>query len=100
MSRAIDNVLKPLLDKGGEYEGKIKAIFRPQVQPWHGSSTFTHEAGLAVSFAHYLKSQLHTKVVQLRHFASPQKTSGNSRVRFVELLARAIYAKPDKIFPL
>ena len=23
-------------------------IFRPQVQPWHSTSTLTHEAGLAV----------------------------------------------------
>ena len=45
----IDRVLRPLLGPGGKYDGKVKAIFRPQVQPWHGSSTFTHEAGLAVN---------------------------------------------------
>lgn len=28
---------------------KVQIIFRPQVQPWHPSSTLTHEAGLAVS---------------------------------------------------
>ncbi|OIW24076.1 hypothetical protein CONLIGDRAFT_649383 [Coniochaeta ligniaria NRRL 30616] len=28
---------------------KIQFIFRPQVQPWHPSSTLTHEAGLAVA---------------------------------------------------
>ncbi|KAI0307067.1 hypothetical protein B0F90DRAFT_1622059 [Multifurca ochricompacta] len=49
LSRAIDNIVKPLVDIGGKYEGKIKIIFRNQVQPWHGSSTFTHEAGLAVA---------------------------------------------------
>ncbi|KAF4575232.1 hypothetical protein EYR40_005032 [Pleurotus pulmonarius] len=48
MSGAIETVLRPLFGPGGKYEGKVKAIFRPQVQPWHGSSTFTHEAGLAV----------------------------------------------------
>ncbi|KDQ64204.1 hypothetical protein JAAARDRAFT_27831 [Jaapia argillacea MUCL 33604] len=45
----IDSVLKPLLDAGGKYDGKVKAIARLQVQPWHGTSTFTHEAALAVA---------------------------------------------------
>jgi len=45
----IDQILKPWVDVGGRYEGKIKIIFRNQVQPWHGASTFTHEAGLAVT---------------------------------------------------
>ncbi|KAG6331302.1 hypothetical protein ID866_7788 [Astraeus odoratus] len=49
MSLAIDTVLKPLLQEGGNYEGKVKIIIRHQVQPWHGTSTFTHEAGLAVA---------------------------------------------------
>lgn len=48
LALAIDGVLKPLLGPGGQYEGKVKAIFRPQVQPWHASSTLTHEAALAV----------------------------------------------------
>ncbi|KAJ6560182.1 hypothetical protein B0H19DRAFT_1146726 [Mycena capillaripes] len=49
LSLAIDSVLVPLLGPGGKYHGKVKAIFRPQVQPWHGASTFVHEAGLAVA---------------------------------------------------
>lgn len=48
MSRTIDTVLKPLVDSGGKYDGKIKIIMRLQVQPWHATSTYTHEAGLAV----------------------------------------------------
>jgi protein-disulfide isomerase len=28
---------------------KVQLVFRPQVQPWHPSSTLTHEAALAVS---------------------------------------------------
>jgi protein-disulfide isomerase len=28
---------------------KVQFIFRPQVQPWHPSSTLTHEAGVAVA---------------------------------------------------
>ncbi|KAF8806257.1 hypothetical protein BYT27DRAFT_7234137 [Phlegmacium glaucopus] len=48
MANKIETILKPLLGPGGKYEGKVKVIFRPQVQPWHASSTLTHEAGLAV----------------------------------------------------
>lgn len=48
MARTIDNVLKPLFDKGGDYAGKVKVIFRPQVQPWHATSTLVHEFALAV----------------------------------------------------
>ncbi|KAF8728323.1 hypothetical protein AX14_006794 [Amanita brunnescens Koide BX004] len=47
MIGTIDSVIKPLVDEGGEYYGKVKVIFRPQVQPWHATSTYTHEAGLA-----------------------------------------------------
>lgn len=36
----------PLVEK--KYPGKIQFIFRHQVQPWHPSSTLTHEAGVAV----------------------------------------------------
>ena len=28
---------------------RVQFIFRPQIQPWHPSSTLTHEAGLAVA---------------------------------------------------
>lgn len=45
---AIDPFLRPAFSKGGTWEGKVKVIFRNQVQPWHGCSTFVHEAGLAV----------------------------------------------------
>jgi len=41
-------ILKPLLGPGSKYEGKVKVIIRLHVQPWHASSTLTHEAGLAV----------------------------------------------------
>ncbi|TBU33053.1 hypothetical protein BD311DRAFT_474508 [Dichomitus squalens] len=49
LSLAIDSVLQPLFAPGGKYAGKVKVIFRNQVQPWHASSTFVHEAGLAVA---------------------------------------------------
>ncbi|EAU84200.1 hypothetical protein CC1G_08130 [Coprinopsis cinerea okayama7 len=48
MALAIENILKPLVEQGGQYEGKVKVIFRLQVQPWHSASTLTHEAALAV----------------------------------------------------
>jgi len=48
MALAIQNILKPQFEAGGAYEGKVKVIFRPQVQPWHSSSTLVHEAALAV----------------------------------------------------
>ncbi|KAK5708704.1 hypothetical protein LTS12_028158, partial [Elasticomyces elasticus] len=31
-----------------EYSSKLQVIFRQQVQPWHPSSTLTHEAAVAV----------------------------------------------------
>ena len=34
--------VKPLIENGGKYDGKVKAIIRQQVQPWHGASTFVH----------------------------------------------------------
>lgn len=49
IARSINSVLVPLFASGGKYDGKVKVIFRNQVQPWHGSSTFVHEAGLAVA---------------------------------------------------
>jgi len=47
MAKAIDTMLIPLLKEGGEYAGKVKLIIRLQVQPWHSTSTLTHEAALA-----------------------------------------------------
>jgi len=49
MALAIENVLVPLCAQDGKYGGKVKVIFRPQVQPWHASSTFVHEAGIAIA---------------------------------------------------
>ncbi|KAK1227553.1 hypothetical protein PQX77_009462 [Marasmius sp. AFHP31] len=49
MAVGIEDVLRPLFNSGGKYAGKVKVIFRNQVQPWHASSTFVHEAGLAVA---------------------------------------------------
>jgi len=31
-----------------KYKGKVEVIFRHQIQPWHPSSTLTHESALAV----------------------------------------------------
>ncbi|KAF8961116.1 hypothetical protein BDZ97DRAFT_1258055 [Flammula alnicola] len=48
MAFKIDKILKPLFAPGGPYAGKVKLIYRLQVQPWHAMSTLTNEAGLAV----------------------------------------------------
>ncbi|KAF5387619.1 hypothetical protein D9615_000710 [Tricholomella constricta] len=45
----MDEVLKPLFAPGGKYAGKVKMIARLHVQPWHTSSTITHESALAVA---------------------------------------------------
>ncbi|KAH9482325.1 hypothetical protein JR316_0004423 [Psilocybe cubensis] len=47
MAFKIDKILKPLIERGGPYEGKVQVIYRFQVQPWHAMSTLTNEAGLA-----------------------------------------------------
>ncbi|TFK43888.1 thioredoxin-like protein [Crucibulum laeve] len=49
MARTIDTLVKPKFSPGGEYDGKVKLLFRLQVQPWHSASTLTHEAALAVA---------------------------------------------------
>jgi hypothetical protein len=50
MALAVENVLKPKFAPNGEFgDSKVKVIIRPQVQPWHATSTFTHEAALAVA---------------------------------------------------
>ncbi|KAF2222443.1 thioredoxin-like protein [Elsinoe ampelina] len=36
----------PLVEQ--KYQAKVQIIFRQQIQPWHPSSTLTHEAGVAV----------------------------------------------------
>jgi len=41
-------LLRPLVTEG-KYKDKVKIIIRLHPQPWHGSSTFTHEAVLAVA---------------------------------------------------
>jgi len=49
MAFAIENVLKPKFAPSGEYDSKVKVILRLQVQPWHSTSTLTHEAAIAVA---------------------------------------------------
>ncbi|KAG8681130.1 hypothetical protein FRC08_015822 [Ceratobasidium sp. 394] len=46
--KAIDPILKPAFADSGKYAGKVRILIRLQPQPWHGSSTFLHEAALAV----------------------------------------------------
>jgi len=44
---ALDPIIKPAVT-GGDLSKKVQLVIRLQPQPWHGSSTFTHEAALAV----------------------------------------------------
>ena len=46
IAATVDKVVIPLLNQ--QYAGKVKVIFRNQVQPWHASSTLVHESGIAV----------------------------------------------------
>lgn len=76
MSRAIDNIIAPLISKGGKYDGKVKVIFRPQVQPWHSSSTLTHEAGLAVLRVSPEQFRPFSRLVCIWHLTPKQPSSG------------------------
>lgn len=77
MANKIETILKPLLGPGGKYEAKVKVIFRLQVQPWHSSSTLTHEAGLAASH-YYLHPQLIGFTFIQRSFVYLLKIFGDS----------------------
>jgi len=44
---AVAPIIAPSVTSG-HLKGKVNLILRLQVQPWHGASTFTHEAALAV----------------------------------------------------
>ncbi|CAG8475175.1 1968_t:CDS:2 [Acaulospora colombiana] len=46
-ANTLETIIKPLLEQ--KYAGKVKVIFRPQVQPWWPSSSIAHEASLAVA---------------------------------------------------
>ncbi|KAI0976766.1 hypothetical protein F4678DRAFT_414430 [Xylaria arbuscula] len=42
------NVVAPLVRSNPKWASNVQFIFRQQIQPWHPSSTLTHEAALAV----------------------------------------------------
>ncbi|KAI1358986.1 thioredoxin-like protein [Xylaria arbuscula] len=44
----IYNVVAPLIRNNPKWASNVQLIFRQQIQPWHPSSTLTHEAALAV----------------------------------------------------
>ncbi len=46
MFRTIYTAVAPLI--GQKYAECVRLIFRQQIQPWHPSSTLTHEAGVAI----------------------------------------------------
>lgn len=64
MANKVETILKPLLGPGSRYESKVKVIVRLHVQPWHASSTLTHEAGLAVScFDNHTSNSVISKIL-------------------------------------
>ncbi|KAJ8482155.1 hypothetical protein ONZ45_g15052 [Pleurotus djamor] len=84
LAKTIEAVLVPLLGPGGRYEGRVKAVFRPQVQPWHASSTLTHEAGLAVlraSPAHFWPFSLALFNAQEDYFDIPSSSLTPLQIR-------------------
>ncbi|KAH8158282.1 hypothetical protein CIB48_g9965 [Xylaria polymorpha] len=42
------NVVAPLIRSNPQWASSVQFIFRQQIQPWHPSSTLTHEAAVAV----------------------------------------------------
>ena len=42
------NTVVPMIRENQDWSAGLEVIFRQQVQPWHPSSTLTHEAALAV----------------------------------------------------
>ncbi|KAF2675494.1 hypothetical protein BT63DRAFT_420688 [Microthyrium microscopicum] len=46
MFNTVYTSVNPLIK--ASYQDKLAVIFRPQIQPWHPSSTLTHEAAIAV----------------------------------------------------
>lgn len=46
MFRTIHTAVAPLISQ--KYAQHVRMIFRQQIQPWHPSSTLTHEAGVAI----------------------------------------------------
>ncbi|KAI9000740.1 hypothetical protein BD414DRAFT_472594 [Trametes punicea] len=84
LALAIDKVLKPLFAPGGKYAGKVKVIFRNQVQPWHASSTFVHEASLAVARVapdDFWKFSLALFANQADYFDKPTSTLTPTEIR-------------------
>ncbi|KAI0865049.1 thioredoxin-like protein [Xylaria cubensis] len=46
--KTIYNVVAPLIKSNPKWASSVQFIFRQQIQPWHPSSTLTHEAAVAV----------------------------------------------------
>ncbi|KAF8638600.1 hypothetical protein AX17_002141 [Amanita inopinata Kibby_2008] len=103
MALVIDSVLVPLVSAGAKYDGKVKIIIRPHVQPWHASSTLTHEAGLAVLRAspeNYWKFSLALFKHQGDYFDVPSQnlTPLQIRDKLAQLAAQVIPSKAVEEF--
>jgi hypothetical protein len=82
---------RPLFAPGGAYAGKVKLVFRNQVQPWHASSTFVHEAGLAVRTSDRLSARATERsAVLFRSRVRHRSTSGRSRLRWARFMIQCM----------
>jgi len=86
-----------------KFAGKVQAIFRHQVQPWHPSSTLVHEAALAVGLLAPEKFWDYSKAVfdtQEQYFDESvvNETRNETYKRLSDLAASAVGIPSDQIF--
>jgi len=102
MTNNFNTSVKPLIEKGGKYDGKVKAIIRQQVQPWHGSSTFVHEVALAVARVSPEKFwEFHIALMDAQEnfydIPSSNRTPTETRAKLVELALPIIGADKKEV---
>ncbi|KAF9651678.1 hypothetical protein BDM02DRAFT_3126781 [Thelephora ganbajun] len=90
MTNNFNASVKPLIENGGKYDGKVKAIIRQQVQPWHGTSTYVHEVALAVARVSPEKFwEFHVALMNGQEdffdIPSSNRTPTQTRVKLIEL---------------
>ncbi|KAF8530901.1 hypothetical protein JB92DRAFT_2803972 [Gautieria morchelliformis] len=95
IARSVEHHLKPMVGSGGKYDGKVRVIVRLHPQPWHGSSTYTHEAALAVGRVDpsaFWKYTLALFETQTDYFDRPASTMTPLQIRekLVELASHHI----------
>jgi protein-disulfide isomerase len=105
MFKTFHESVAPGIKKNPRLASKVQVIFRQQIQPWHPSSTLTHEAGLAVQrlaptrfydFSRALfqdqKSYFDVNVVN--------ETRNNTYRRLAKLAASSAGVKEDQVYEM